>query len=483
MVEAGRQPTTLRRRMLAALTVLVASLALTAALAHAAHRDGDKALDEVMAAEEGIESVLRLAIALRDAYAHQAHVVILNNTSHVHHYGASFDATRRALVEARRRLDGTEHEALDRIERITTDLDRNFRTNIAPLVPGAPAAFAVPHDTALHLLEQGQEVVDGLAERLDARAQTARARAESVHRRAAEQIALVFIGALLLAVMVALFMYRSVAGPLRALETGTRKLGGGELGTRIDVRRDDELGVLARRFNEMAQELEARELRMLEAERLAGVGKVAAGVAHEINNPLSVILGYARLIEKQGGPAAQDAHIILDEVERCRVIVAGLLDLSRAPTLARAPLDLEELTKDVVARTASAGPGLDVAVAVHGVSLVEADEGKVRQIVTNLLVNAREAAPAQQIDVVIDDAGDAVRLSVRDRGAGVAPELRQKLFEPFFTTKAKGTGLGLAVSASLARAHGGSLRLVDDPEIFGARFDLVLPKRAPAEVA
>ncbi len=473
---------TLQRRILAALVVLLGAVGAAAAVAALAQRELQHALDDAMTAERGIETTLRVSIALRDSYAHQAHVVILNDRTHVDHYGESRDATRAALTQARRELPTGEDRALDQIGRVMDELDRNFQENIVPRVPGPPGAFALPHDRALQLLEEGQRHVDGLAARLAEAAARARTRAELAREVLSLRLTMVLAAAMLLALGVALYLHRSVAGPLAALEAGTRSLGDGDLATRVPNGRDDELGVLARRFNQMAEQLQQRDREVREAERLAGIGKVAAGVAHEINNPLGVILGYARLVQKQGGVVADDAKVIVDEVERCRAIVAGLLDLSRAPRLASAPLALDELMKDVGARLEAGGTNLRLRCDARGDVVAIADEGKVRQIATNLLSNAAEAAPGEEVTVVIGDEGDVVRVSVSDRGAGLSPEARARLFEPFFTTKPKGTGLGLAVSASLARAHGGRLELVEQTAP-GARFDLVLPKAGPPQEA
>ena len=484
MPRPPRPPSTLRARIAASLAVLVGSVALAAWLSRAAHDEAHVAIDDVAAAEDGIEHALRLSIALRDAYAHQAHVVIMNHAAHAAHYASAYDAARRALADARRVVP-EEHAALARVEDVLRALDANFRDQILPRVPCDPAAgcsgLAAPHDRALALLEDGQRLVDGLAARLDARAADARRRADDANDEAARRIAFVLLGALALAAGVAVWMDRSIGGPLRALEEGTRLVGAGALGTRVAVQSRDELGALAARFNEMAALLEERDARVREAERLAGVGKVAAGVAHEINNPLGVILGYARLIEKQGGQGAADARAIVDEVERCRAIVAGLLDLSRAPKLAPTPVDLQEVAKDVAARLAAGGAGADVRVRARGDVVVQADEGKVRQVLTNLFTNARDAAPDAPVDVVVEGRAADVVVSVRDRGPGVDAATRARLFEPFFTTKAHGTGLGLAVSSALARAHGGDVALVDDGP--GARFDLVLPRAGPRGAA
>ncbi|OGQ09858.1 MAG: hypothetical protein A2138_19310 [Deltaproteobacteria bacterium RBG_16_71_12] len=437
---------------------------------------------DVRSADEAIAAVQRVSIAVRDAYAHQAHTVILQNRTHLGHYQEALHDARAALATARPLLRGADLETLESIALGLEALDENFTTSLLPHVEGGGAPLAEAHDRALDLIVEAQEGADRIAAHLEAAARTAEAAARVAERwTVALQLAVLAV-ALLLSAAVALSVDRTISRPLLGLEAAARRLAAGDLAARVTPVRDDEIGSLAHRLNEMAVELDLREKRLLDAERLAGIGRLAAGVAHEINNPLGVMLGYARLIERRDDEAIRkDARAIVDEIARCQSIVGGLLDLARPHRLTLSDTDLAALAQEVAERM---GDDRSVEVRARGNVVTAIDDGKVRQILHNLVQNAIEAAPTGAVTLDVDgDDPEAVHVRVRDEGPGIAPELRPRLFEPFATTKAKGTGLGLAVSASLARAHHGELALVDTPS--GACFELRLPRalRTPAHGA
>jgi signal transduction histidine kinase len=232
----------------------------------------------------------------------------------------------------------------------------------------------------------------------------------------------------------------------------------------------------------MTAALKEHQQRLVESEKLAGIGHLAAGVAHEINNPLGVILGYTHLLERRADQAArEDLAVIREETLRAREIVEGLLDLSRPHTPAREPLDLRETCDEVVARLAESGLLRDVEIAVHGAAAAEGDRAKVRQVLMNLVRNAAEAAGhGGRIEVTLSEDTTDARVAVADDGPGLDDAVRGRLFEPFFTTKERGTGLGLAISRAIARAHGGDLEASNGPAA-GALFTLRLPRDAAEE--
>jgi signal transduction histidine kinase len=272
---------------------------------------------------------------------------------------------------------------------------------------------------------------------------------------------------------------RSVARPVAELRAGAERLAVGDLTARIPIDSPDEFGALARQFNAMTEALGEHQERLVHSEKLAGIGRLAAGVAHEINNPLGVILGYTRLLQKRADPAiADDLRIIEDETLRCREIVEGLLDLSRPMAAALQPVELRELADEVLARLREARLLDGVQVAVEGAAATRGHAPKLRQVLFNLVRNAAEAAGAGgRVEIRLAGDGQSAEASVSDSGPGLSPEARTRLFEPFFTTKDHGTGLGLAVSQAIARAHRGSIE-VDEAPAGGARFTLRLPGTA-----
>lgn len=466
----------IRRRLALALTILALLVAGSAALALVAHDGLHAELDAIADSERSLRASLELSVAVRDMYAHQAHTIILDDRSHVAHYQPTVREAKALLLALEGFLhdDPLAHE-LPAIGQALDAIDRGFRDDILPHIgQGQRAALVAPHDRALARVDDITRAIGRIAAVIGQRSEDARARTDRA--RAEEQV--VHLTLVLLAVALAIVtgvqLARAVAGPLEALRRGAQRLATGDLQTRVAPVRADEIGEVALAFNAMAADLAAHEQRLVQSETLASVGRLAAGVAHEVANPLAVIIGYARLLERHAdGAVVADARRIGLEAERCQAIVQGLLDLARPPRLSRVPVDLAEVVADVGASLAAAG--LDARVAVTGAATVSADAKKLRQIVWNLLRNAAEAAPGAPIDVRLEAGAGVARLHVEDRGPGVADDMLPRLFEPFASSKGGGTGLGLAVSAALARAHGGTLTHAGRAASGGAAFVLELP--------
>jgi two-component system NtrC family sensor kinase len=483
----GLMFSTVRSRIIMAMASLVVLLGVASGIAIREVMRLEALSSDVASIDEAVRRLHRVAIAMRDTYAHQAHIAIGDDRSHLDHYGETHEAALRAVDAARAVLDDPEDRArLAGIALVVVELDTSFRANLLPHVPGGGARVVEAHDTLIHLVEDGQRRADELTARLDARARDIRVAVEASREALLGRCAVLFATALLLAAIVALLLDRQVSVPVRSLEAAARRLGEGDLGTRVSVDGDDELGSLARHFNDMAAELQERERRLLEAERLAGVGRLAAGVAHEINNPLSVMLGYVRLIERAATDKKEDvikadAAMIHVEIERCQHIVAGLLDLARPPRLALTDVSLVELAKDAASPLpglADGRPRVEVHTDTTDGAMALVDEGKVLQVLRNLLQNAVEAAPDAVVDVSVQTESQRVVVSVKDAGPGLSDDARAHLYEPFFTSKPKGTGLGLAVSRAIAEAHDGTLEHMHSDA--GTTFRLTLPRTRPA---
>ena len=234
----------------------------------------------------------------------------------------------------------------------------------------------------------------------------------------------------------------------------------------------------------MSRSLKEHQAQLVQSETLAGIGRLAAGVAHEINNPLAVILGYVKLLERKAeGELAEDLGIVRDEALRAQEIVEGLLDLSRPLAAAPEPVDLRELCEEAVARLTSTDRLGRAAVELQGAARIAGHPQKLRQVVLNLIKNGAEAAgPGGRVVVRVGQTdGGGAEVVVSDSGPGLPAGAAQKLFEPFFTTKPTGTGLGLAVSLGIVQAHGGTLEATS-PEGAGARFTIRLPAVPPGKV-
>ncbi len=250
-------------------------------------------------------------------------------------------------------------------------------------------------------------------------------------------------------------------------------------------------------------EIERQRDALRQSDKLSAMGGLLAGVAHELNNPLAIAMGRAALLEeKLDDPRLRaDAQRIRDAAERCGRIVRTFLNMARSRPARRGPVALNDLARAAAEMLAytyrSHGIGLQLALDER-LPPVQADGDQVGQVVLNLLVNAQQAldgAPAGsaagegaqvRLRTGVEGSGAAARvfLRVSDSGPGVPPALAERIFEPFFTTKPEGmgTGLGLAVSRSLARDHGGDLVLERGPNPGGASFCLSLPLGDPAAV-
>jgi two-component system NtrC family sensor kinase len=243
--------------------------------------------------------------------------------------------------------------------------------------------------------------------------------------------------------------------------------------------------LLIRRFDDLEDEIEERQAdlerknrELLESKKLAAIGTLAAGVAHELNNPLQVMLGYLSLNrDVSDGPLREQLAAVEDETLRCKAIVDGMIELARPAATTAAAVNLRDLCDDVSSKLRASARGTS-RLLVEGTAVAMAERPRIRQIVFNLVKNAVEATgPEGEVRVVIGTSGETAEVAVSDGGPGIAPEARARLFEPFFTTKPAGTGLGLAVSRAIARSHGGDIEVrTGDPG--GAVFTLRLP-RAP----
>ena len=473
------------KRLFLAFAALIVIYAVASSFAIAGLSEIHDGLHHTKERAEGVRLALELASAVRDQYAHQAHTIILGDKSHLGFYG---DAEQRVLTLAKKvRLHTKapeEQHWVDDIERASGDLDRIFRDKIVPaVVEGRREEVLDEHARAQEIVSLIQDRTDQLASRFEASIGDFQDHVNAVEHRAFRWMLIFLLGAPLLAIGVGVWVGRSVAVPVSRLREGAARLAAGDLDTRIDIDTPDEFGALARQFNSMTAALKENQRALVENEKLAGIGRLAAGVAHEINNPLGVMLGYTRLLRKKAeGTVAEELAIIEQETLRCQEIVEGLLDLSRPMNAPMENVDLRELCDDVVFRLSDSRQLGGVEVHVEGQASVRGQAQKLRQVVFNLIKNAVEAAGAGgRVQVHVGAGSAGVEVAVADTGPGILESARGKLFEPFFTTKAAGTGLGLAVSRAIARAHGGDI-VANGAPLGGALFTLRLPVRT-AEVS
>jgi two-component system NtrC family sensor kinase len=338
-----------------------------------------------------------------------------------------------------------------------------------------------------------------------------------------DHLVLVTLAAVVIMCLVSLlFVWMVVHKPVRELIVGTQKVAGGNLNYRIPVRSTDELGILAKSFNKMTadlsgahaeltewartledrvrrktEELELAHASLVNSEKMASLGKLAAVVAHEVNNPLFGMLTYARLtlksLEKSGlDPAvkvemAGHLQVIERESKRCGEIMRNLLLFARqgsselaAPRMESGDLNalVERALKLVRHQFELQSVELRAELA-KDLPPVECDPGQIQQALLVLMVNAAEAMPSGGslwLRTELSDGGQSCLIRVRDSGAGISPEHLSQIFEPFFTTKEDQhrTGLGLPIARSIVERHGGSIE-VQSAVGRGTEFVVKLP--------
>ena len=405
------------------------------------------------------------AAQVREQYIHQAHTLIVRNLSHVDdHYDVVAKATRKAVESLEEHLsDATDRLDAREIVRLAILSDSEFRREVVPRIADGRIEEALGrHDALASIVDQVVAINETLNRRMEERSARAQQQAQAVRKRARATVAWCFGAASAIAILIAAATTRSFMRRVRALRDGADLLARGRLDTRIRVSGYDELSGLADAMNTMGGSLQRNQEMLLKSQRLASLGQVAAGVAHEINNPIGVILGYAKLLQRSSPNAAvDDLRIIENEARQCQRIVSALLSLAKPRQVRLAATDVVALLADSIDRIAPERRQQRVLVLRGAASaLVDADESQLRQVFDNILANAIDAT-ADDGRIVVDavEMGDCLCVTFSDDGAGMTNEAFERAFEPFFTTKGHGTGLGLAICQSIIDAHHGTIHI------------------------
>jgi len=244
-----------------------------------------------------------------------------------------------------------------------------------------------------------------------------------------------------------------------------------------------DLGDVAKAINKMASSRDALEQHLRQQERLAALGRVVGGVAHEIRNPLNslrlTLELLARRLRREHGETEQlDAAV--SEVDRLDGILTKLLAFGRPGADERERRQLEPTIRRAVGMAEERATRRNIRIDVDQIGTCEADvdASQIEQVLLNLLLNATEATPENTtIDVAVRNGNGTIEIDVTDHGPGIAADVREKIFDPYFTTKDSGSGLGLAISREILRRHGGDLRFESAPG--RTMFRVILP--APAK--
>ncbi len=297
-----------------------------------------------------------------------------------------------------------------------------------------------------------------------------------------------------------------VIAPMRRLYQGASRVAQGDFDFRVDVPSNDEMAELAKSFNKMTarfqevagnldRQVQERSKQLVRSERLAGVGFLAAGVAHEINNPLSAIsmateslLG--RVGDLRNGASFEEFDVleqylemIQRESDRCRTITAKLLDFSRGQASSRSRCDVTTIIAEVLSLIGHMSKYRDRSIEFERSSPcpVEVNGPEIKQVVLNIVANGLDSLESGgKLAISIEERTDEVVLMFCDNGCGMSQDVIDNLFEPFFTKKqtGQGTGLGLSISHRIVNDHGGTIEVASDGPGLGSTFQVHLPRTA-----
>ncbi len=320
---------------------------------------------------------------------------------------------------------------------------------------------------------------------------------EAMFKQGLALTAYVVMFVLAVSLFLGIILYKIVSKPVNELVTGMEKAAAGDLDHSVEIRSVDEIGVLAGAFNSMIRDLKgARDQRerwtqtledeiakkteeirkthsnLMQTEKLASLGRMAAGVAHEINNPLTGVVTFAHLLKKrfaQDSPESEDLDIIIEQSERCAKIIKSLLTFARATPSEKGKVSVNDVLHRTIFMVKNQAKFFHIKFVLDIEEIpfvVVGDSSQFQQIFLNMFINAADAMGGRgSITVktrgITEDDKKYVEIEFTDEGCGIKEEDMPKLFEPFFTTKpvGKGTGLGLSVSHGIVKHLGGHVKV------------------------
>jgi len=303
---------------------------------------------------------------------------------------------------------------------------------------------------------------------------------------------LVILVTLLIAVLIAVYLIQNILQPVRTLYAASREIAKGNYEKKIAITSSDELGELCATFNRMGDAIVERDNRLkeqtqkqtMQLEKLASLGRLASGIAHEINNPLTGVLTFSSELKDDLGDTeyGEDIDVIINETLRCRKIVKEVLDFARETKLEKQNAGLNQVIESTLTILENHVAFQDTKIIrqlAPDIPTVSIDVNQMKSVISNLVVNAADAMPSGgtiTIATGFDARQSAVRMSVSDTGEGIPQENLGKLFDPFFTTKqtGKGTGLGLSITYGIIQRHRGTIQ-VESESGRGTTFTITIP--------
>lgn len=386
---------------------------------------------------------------------------------------------------------------------ITREKEGNRILNIIEPIYNEPSCYT----SACHAHPKGQKVL-GIIE-----SDLSLALLDKAERRQGVAITVYVISFIFaISLVLCIILWKLVTKPVATLVEGMERVGSGDLDYNVGINTKDEIGLLAKAFNSMTIDLKTARERMVDwtktlesevdkkteeirrtqgqlihTEKLASLGRMAAGVAHEINSPLTGIVTFAHLMLKRVPDESQekeDLEVIIEQADRCSKIIKGLLGFARATTVEKGLTDINEVLTRSIQMVSSKVDFHNIKFDINmddKLPQAIADSFQLQQVFLNMLVNAADAMDGKgtiaiSTRKVFEDERSFVEIEFTDTGPGISNENMGKVFEPFFSTKpvGKGTGLGLAVSHGIVQEHKGKIFVKSEPS-HGASFFVRLP--------
>jgi two-component system NtrC family sensor kinase len=310
----------------------------------------------------------------------------------------------------------------------------------------------------------------------------------------ARQVFFIAVATILLAILIAIPLAWSISRPLAGLASATHQVSEGDWSVRVRPEGYVEMRTLAQSFNTMVESLQEAQEQLVQKEKLASVGQLAAGVAHEINNPLGSVLLYADILHKETPETdeqqRQDLEMIIREATRCKTIVNDLLNFSRQNEVLAQETDINAMLVELAEQSRRQQLFQDVEIVTDldpELGLIQADPLQLYQVFVNVMNNAAEAMPDGGSLTLRTRRGPmpgSISVQVTDTGVGISEENMKRVFTPFFTTKpiGRGTGLGLAISYGIVKMHRGQIT-VESEAGEGTTFTIALQRKLPADMA
>lgn len=311
-------------------------------------------------------------------------------------------------------------------------------------------------------------------------------------------LTLISLAGILFSSLLIWVLIRKITRPLRDLRDSAEAVGRGDFSRRVEVESRDECGELAAVFNQMTenlktsqsevqqamQSLKDTQSQLIQTEKLSAMGKFVAGIAHELNNPLTGVIGFSQMLQESGISEKQEGLLnrIIGSAERCRKIVQSLLSFSRRYKPERKLVDVNDLLESALEilnyelTTSNLNVLKDLSPDLPEIMM---DPHQIRQVFLNIISNAIQAAEERQdgrLQISTQRKHDQIRIRFQDNGKGISAEDLPNIFNPFFTTKpvGSGTGLGLSLAYGIVHEHGGTITAESQPE-HGATFTIDLP--------